>query len=136
MGAAQARSSGPISSINVTPLVDVVLVLLVVLMVTSNYLAQKSIPMDLPKGATGDSVPKTLAIAILPAGTTFVDGTEVDETTLRDRVRIARAGNDDLRATIAADSATPHGRVVHVIDVLRQEKLVKFAINIDPEEHP
>ena len=136
MGAAQARSSGPISSINVTPLVDVVLVLLVVLMVTSNYLASKSIPMDLPKGATGDSVPKTLAIAILPAGTTFVDGTEVDETTLRDRVRIARTGNDDVRATIAADSATPHGRVVHVIDLLRQEKLVKFAINIDPEDHP
>jgi len=136
MGAAQARSNGPISSINVTPLVDVVLVLLVVLMVTSNYLASKSIPVDLPKGATGDAVPKTLAIAILSTGTTFVDGTEVDETTLRDRVRVARAGNDDLRATIAADSATPHGRVVHVIDLLRQEKLVKFAINIDPEDHP
>ena len=80
-----------ITAINVTPLVDVVLVLLIILLVTASYIVSKSIPMDLPKGATGDAVPKTLAIAILPAGTTFVDGTEVDEVTLRDRVRSAAA---------------------------------------------
>ena len=134
MGAMASRSGGPISGINVTPLVDVVLVLLIVLMVTSNYLAAKSIPMDLPKAATGDAVPKTLAVSILPSGAMFVDGVAADEHALRELVKGARAKTDDLRATIAADGATPHSKVVHVIDVLRQEHLVKFAINVDPAE--
>jgi biopolymer transport protein ExbD len=136
MGASHARSTGPITSINVTPLVDVVLVLLIVLMVTSHYLATKSIPLDLPKAATGDATPASLAVSILASGTMFVDGNEVDEDALRRAVRTARATNEDLRATIAADGATAHARVVHVIDLLRQEKLVKFAINIDPEQRP
>ena len=53
-----------ISSINVTPLVDVVLVLLVILMVTAGYIVARSIPVDLPTGATGESTAAALAITI------------------------------------------------------------------------
>jgi biopolymer transport protein ExbD len=105
-------------------------------MVTSHYLATKSIPLDLPKAATGDVAPQSLAVSILASGTMFLDGAEVDEETLRHTVRSAHAANEDLRATIAADGATTHARVVHVIDLLRQEKIVKFAINIEPEPRP
>jgi biopolymer transport protein ExbD len=136
MAASHTRRTDPIASINVTPLVDVVLVLLIVLMVTSHYLASQSIPLDLPKAATGEAAPASLAVSILAGGTIFIDGNEVDDAALRRRVRAARAGNEDLRATIAAEGATAHARVVHVIDLLRQEKLVKFAINIEPEPRP
>jgi biopolymer transport protein ExbD len=135
MSAGQApRAGDPISSINVTPLVDVVLVLLIVLMVTSNYLASKSIPLDLPKAATGDAVGKALFIAVEPGGGISIDGAPVDEIGLRSRVRAIRGADSEPRATIAAGGGTPYARVVHVIDLLRQEKVYRLAISIQPEE--
>jgi biopolymer transport protein ExbD len=134
MGASSTTRSGePIHAINVTPLVDVVLVLLIVLMVTSNYLAAKTIPLDLPKASTGDGAPKALAVAVESDGRIFVDGSFVDEMGLRNRIRAAREADPDPRATVAAGGSTPYARVVHVIDILRQEKLSKLAINIQPE---
>src|SRR6185436_9872811 len=97
-----------ISGINVTPLVDVVLVLLVVLMVTATYLASRTIPVDLPKGATGEPTGVTLAITVDEAGRTYLDGTDATDEALRKRIRSARAANADVRAVIAADQDTRH----------------------------
>jgi biopolymer transport protein TolR len=120
-----------ISGINVTPLVDVVLVLLVVLMVTATYLASRTIPVDLPKGATGEPTGVTLAITVDEQGGTFLDGAPAAETALRTRIRAARAQNADVRAIIAADQNAKHKSVVHVIDLLRQERVNRFAINVE-----
>jgi len=121
-----------ITSINVTPLVDIVLVLLVILMVTGSYVAAKTIPMDLPQGATAETTPLTLAISIDRDGKLYVDAEPVAEDALRARAAAAHAADPDARAVIAADGRVSHARVVHAIDVLRQEHVVKFAINIDP----
>lgn len=123
-----------ISGINVTPLVDVVLVLLVVLMVTATYLASRTIPVDLPKAATGEPTGVTLAITIDEQGRTFLDGASASPARLREAVRRARAGTPDVRAVIAADSGVRHGRVVGVIDLLREERVHRFAINVDAPE--
>ena len=120
-----------ISGINVTPLVDVVLVLLVVLMVTATYLASRTIPVDLPKGATGEPTGVTLAITVDEQGGTFLDGVRAAEPALRTRIRAARASNADVRAIIAADQNAKHKSVVHVIDLLRQERVNRFAINVE-----
>ena len=80
-----------ISGINVTPLVDVVLVLLVVLMVTATYIASRTIPVDLPKGATGEATNVVLAITIDVNGELFLDGARAGEPELRAQVRKARA---------------------------------------------
>jgi biopolymer transport protein ExbD len=123
-----------ISGINVTPLVDVVLVLLVVLMVTATYLASRTIPVDLPKGATGEPTGVTLAITVDEAGRTYLDGTDATDEALRKRIRSARAANADVRAVIAADQDTRHKSVVKVIDLLRQEHVNRFAINVEARE--
>ena len=123
-----------ISGINVTPLVDVVLVLLVVLMVTATYLASRTIPVDLPKGATGEPTGVTLAITVDEQGRTYLDGEGATPQTLRERIRSARAKNPDVRAIIAADQNTRHKNVVGVIDLLRQEHVNRFAINVEPNE--
>jgi biopolymer transport protein ExbD len=123
-----------IVDINVTPLVDVVLVLLVILMVTASYVVSKSISVDLPNGATGETVPTTLAITVDATGRLFLDGAPVDEAVLRTRTRTARARDDQARAVIAADGSAEHRHVVRVIDLMRQEKIFRFAVNVRPSE--
>ena len=72
-----------IAIINVTPLVDVVLVLLIVLMVTAGYIVAKSIPVDLPKAQTGEPSGTTLAVSIDSSGALYLDAVRLDEDGLR-----------------------------------------------------
>ena len=133
--AAQTTDSSDemISGINVTPLVDVVLVLLVVLMVTASYLASHAIPVDLPKGATGEATTSILGVSVTRDGALFLDGKRVDDDTFRAQVRRLRDADNDVRAVIAADGGSAHRDVVHVIDLLRREHVTRFALNVDPE---
>ena len=125
------------AAINVTPLVDVVLVLLIILMVTASYVADKdSIPMELPKAATGDNstVPSTLSVSIDKDGRFYLDAQQLTLEQMRGRVREAYNKDHETRAVIAADGRVSHSEVVKVIDLLRQEKVTKFAINVRPED--
>jgi biopolymer transport protein ExbD len=123
-----------IVGINVTPLVDVVLVLLVILMVTASYVVSKSIAVELPRGATGETLATTLAITIDADGRVFLDGRRIREPELRAQARSARTRDADARAVIAADGATQHQHVVRIIDLMRQEKVFRFAVNVQPTE--
>src|SRR3954470_19019051 len=89
-----------ITGINVTPLVDVVLVLLIILMVTAQYAAEKdAIPMDLPKAASGDSaVSSTLSVSIDKDGKFYLDAKELTLEQMRTNVRAAYAKDNDTRA--------------------------------------
>ncbi|MCZ6805466.1 MAG: biopolymer transporter ExbD [Deltaproteobacteria bacterium] len=133
-GAGSRDDDDLITDINVTPLVDVVLVLLIILMVTATAIVSKTIPMELPKAATGEQTPSTLAVSIDQNEQVFLDMIPVNTEELRARVRAARETNEDLRAVIAADGRVPHAKVVQIIDILRQERVTKFAINVRPEE--
>ena len=121
-----------ISSINVTPLVDVVLVLLIILMVTATAIVSKTIPMELPTaaGANDGEPPLTLAVSVEQGGAVLLDGSQVDLPTLRERVRTAREQDPEVRAVIQAAPKVKHREVVTVIDLLRQERVTKFAINV------
>jgi len=134
MAHAYSNADEPISGINVTPLVDVVLVLLVVMMVTATYIASRAIPIDLPSGKTGEASQPQLAISVDRKGALYLDGSAVDVATLRARLQSARMKSKDLRAVIAADGSVPHRQVVQVIDLLRQERIVRFAINVNPDD--
>jgi biopolymer transport protein ExbD len=123
-----------IIGINVTPLVDVVLVLLVVLMVTAGYIASKAIPVDLPQAATGETVPQTIILSIDERGVVFADGVQVVDAELRQRIAAAKRARPDLRAVIAADGRTSHRSVVRVVDLLRQENVNEFALDVRPED--
>lgn len=131
---ASSSSDESITGINVTPLVDVVLVLLVVLMVTATYLASRSIPVDLPSGKTGEASSAPLTVSLTKTGALYVDGVPSSEAELREKLVVARRSDPDLRAVIAADGAVPHRRVIGIIDLLRQEHVERFAINVDADE--
>jgi biopolymer transport protein ExbD len=120
---------GIITGVNVTPLVDVVLVLLVIMMVAATWVVARTIPLELPRAATGESTATVLAISIEQGGRLYLDGAPLDEPALRRAVR-AQKTDAGLRAVIAADGRVPHARVVHVMDLLRQEHVTQFGIHV------
>ena len=135
MGGGGAREDDDlITDINVTPLVDIVLVLLIVLMVTSSYLVNKSINVELPKAATGETTTPTMSISLDLDGKLYLDGNGISEKELQDRVRDAYKTDPEVKAIISADGRVKHAQVVTVIDILRRENVTKFAINTSPIE--
>src|ERR1700759_597788 len=133
-GAANSDDDEIISAINVTPLVDIVLVLLIVLMVTSSYLVNKSINVELPKASTGEATNPTLSSSLDVAGKLYLDGQATEEAALQQRIHAAYKADHDVKAVISADGRVTHAQVVAVIDLLRREKVTKFAINTSPLE--
>ena len=132
-GYADEHGDALIADINVTPLVDIMLVLLIIFMLTANLIAKQAIEVDLPKAAqAGTATPKTIAVTLTRSGGLYLDGQEVDAATLRTRVRTAVTADDKTQVMIAADKDTSHGRVVWVIDLVKAEGVRQFAIQIDP----
>ena len=121
-----------ITDINVTPLVDIVLVLLIVFMVTTTYIVNPSIKVDLPKAASGSEQAKTpLALVIAKDGTLFMNGESTNDDGIRRFIAGELPKNPDLQAIVAADRNIPHGDVMHLIDVIKTAGVRKFAINVD-----
>ena len=121
------------TEINILPLVDIVLVVLIIFMVTTSYIVAPSIKVTLPDAATGEATaPSSLAITVTSTGALLLDGNPVDEPGLRAAVRAAKAESKDVVCLIAGDKDARHGDVTHVIDVVKQEGVAKFAINIEP----
>ncbi|MDP2312122.1 MAG: biopolymer transporter ExbD [Pseudomonadota bacterium] len=126
-------SDEPMTEINIVPFVDIVLVVLIIFMVTATYIVSPSIKVNLPEAATGENVESSsLGITVAADGSLFLDGAPVTEDGLRAAVRAAKAEKADVVCLIAGDKDARHGDVTHVIDVVKQEGVAKFAINIDP----
>ncbi len=124
-----------ISGINVTPLVDITLVLLIIFMVTATYIVREAIEVDLPRAAhAGEATGTTLAVVLTKDGSIYLDGVRRSERELAARTREAVARDRDARAIISADKASLHGAVVRVIDLVKGEGVSRFAINIEKEQ--
>jgi biopolymer transport protein ExbD len=123
-----------ITGINVTPLVDITLVLLIIFMVTTKIVLNQTIPLDLPKAATGTSdVQVIFSIALAADGRVLVDTKQIpNDDAILPMARDAQAQHPDLRAVIKADAAVTHGRVIHVLDLLKQAHVSKIAFGITP----
>lgn len=132
-GGAQDDPNETITGINVTPLVDIMLVLLIIFMVTAKLIVSKSVPLDLPKAASGTDIQTVFSIVLASDGTTQIDSKTVpgDDAILA-QARAAREKNPELRAIIKADAAVPHGRVIHVLDLLKQAQVGKIAFGVSP----
>jgi biopolymer transport protein ExbD len=132
-GGASNDADDAITGINVTPLVDVTLVLLIIFMVTAKIIVSQSIPLDLPKAATGAEIQVIFSIVLGANGSVQVDSANVanDEAILA-LAHAAHEKNNELRAVIKADAAVPHGRVIHVLDLLKQAGVAKIAFGVTP----
>lgn len=130
--AAATGNDGPITSINVTPFVDVVLVLLIIFMATSSYIANPAIEVDLPQAASGgDAVETTLALVLDKNGKLYLNGEPTTEPNLALHCRSASEKDANIQAIIAADGASRHSQVVRLIDLVKLNGVKSFALNID-----
>jgi biopolymer transport protein ExbD len=133
MGASSSREDGgPLSEINVTPFVDVVLVLLVIFMVTAPALLKDVVGLQLPKAATSEKkAMDTLGIAVTKSGQALLNGQLLSLSELEIEVKKAIAAQPQVQGLISADRDARHGDVIQVMDALRNAGLQKFAFQVE-----
>lgn len=120
------------SGINITPLVDVVLVLLVIFLMTAPVIYQSAIKVQLPKAKSGEQNEKSpFQFTLTREGNVAWDKEQLDWDSLGKRLAGIDNQAGDQTAVISADEATPHGTVVKLMDMLRQAGLTRFAMNVD-----
>jgi biopolymer transport protein TolR len=132
-GSSGSRATGgggqrPMSDINVTPLVDVMLVLLVIFIITAPLMAS-SIRLDLPRtdaGKTGD-VPKSVSVAVDARGQVFVNDQAVTEDELATRLASAAAASRDTEVQLRADQTVPYGRIVALMGIANKAGLSRIG---------
>jgi biopolymer transport protein TolR len=130
-GSAKWDDDDGINEINVTPLVDVMLVLLVIFMVASIYIVKDAIEVDLPKAASaGETLDTTLAIVIDREGRLYLNGRPSPNEVIARACADASAKDANAQAIISADQNVKHGDVIGVIDLVRTNGLTRFAINV------
>ena len=132
---ASSRSRGGIVGINVTPMVDIVLVLLIIMMVSATYIVSQSLKVELPKTASSDdTVSKTYVVTLTKDGESLFNDKSISKADLPAILRGAKAESKDLNLVITADEQARHGNVVGVIDAAKVEGITKFAINVEAKQ--
>lgn len=121
-----------ISAINVTPFVDVVLVLLVIFMVTAPILSKDIFGINLPKASNGErKVLKSLGIAVTRQGQILLDGQLTTDDALVAAARQEYTRNSEIQALLSADADARHADVVRAIDLVKSAGLTHFALQIE-----
>ncbi len=121
-----------VSAINVTPFVDVVLVLLVILMVTSTEMVKASMKVDLPQAAAaGAQVDSTLNVVVEKDGAFYLDGSQVSAEQLVKATKDAKLSEPKVRAVISADQEVAYRSVMKAIDLVKQGGVSQFALDVE-----
>ena len=143
MAGYQAGSDDALTDINIVPLVDIVLVLLIIFMVTANFIVKPAIDLELPKADTGDAKERNQFSLILGKDGSIGVGEKVFDNE-REALDAIQANYDewanapekekdrDITMIVQADALVSHGRVIHFIDEARKIGVVKYAFNVDP----
>jgi biopolymer transport protein ExbD len=120
-----------IAAINVTPLVDVVLVLLVILMVASTYIVAQTMKVQLPKAhATDGTADKPATVQLMKNGTLRWNEQPISDGELPGKIKEAMAADPETSLVVSADKEVMHGSVVHILDLAKMAGVTKFAINV------
>ena len=134
----QTESDELLSGINVTPIVDVFVTLLIVFIVTASAIVNRSMPVELPRAATSEIVPPSvLNIAISRDGEIFLNGAPASLDDIPRAVESARARASEgttLAGFVSADIAAPYGRFAEAVDRLRLAGISEIALDTQPAE--
>lgn len=134
-GVTSSRPGGIIEGINMTPLVDIMLVLLVIFIVTAKILVSPAVPLELPQATQTEQVQVVYAVTVPAEGPTLINGQAMtDNEAVEAHARQALAEDRNLQAVIQADGNVPHRRVIATLDALRRGGLVKVAFGTQPAD--
>jgi biopolymer transport protein TolR len=121
-----------ITGINVTPLVDITLVLLIIFMVTASFIVAPAVKVDLPQVSKADSPPpRSLHFLVDQGGTIYVNGKRVEESNVLGLVQKEVAANADVQVLVSADKKVAYGDVIRLLDLVRSGGVKKFAISVE-----
>lgn len=136
-GGASGGDDDMIVGINITPLVDIILVVLIIFMVTATSIVKAQIGVDLPKAASGQSELKTtLTFQVASDGSFKMDSNAVTLEQIAQLVRAEKKKDPEVRAVIAADKGVEYGKVIELIDTVKLNGIEKFALNIERKSKP
>ena len=141
-GAADEDEEDGLTGINVVPLVDIMLVLLIIFMVSTEFVQQElknkippNIPVELPRAASAEETePSLLSLVINKDGDLFLNGKEATQDEVKTYVEEMKGKGSKMQAVIAADERVSHGAVIGLIDVIRIWGIDDFAINTKRQE--
>ena len=132
MGSSFNQEDEPIVDINITPFVDIILVVLIIFMVTTPIIMNPGIKIQLPKAASGEETKKTkLNVSISKDGKVLLNGKLVGDAGLGDKVKALVKENSGIQAIISADRDVNHGTVIRIIDIVKSSGVSKFAISTE-----
>ena len=128
----------PMSDINMTPLIDVMLVLLVIFMITAPLMTS-SLKLNLPQSdaAQPSDTPTFIAVSIDASGHLFLADQEIDATALAQRVTQLAQANPQTEVQLRADQAVPYGRVAELIGIVQKGGLTRIGfVAVPPSTTP
>jgi biopolymer transport protein TolR len=120
-----------IGNINITPMVDVILVLLVIFMVTANFLKKESININLPKVAAADpNIAESKQVALTRDNKILFEGKEVTlQSLIRNLERDAKI-QPNMRLTLSADEKLPYGKITEIMGYIRKAGVTRIALSV------
>jgi biopolymer transport protein ExbD len=133
MAASDDDTGAVMSQINVTPLVDVLLVLLLVLMVSASAAVSRALDVSLPSAAAGVAEASTLTLRVSAEGRWWMDDQPLDAAGLKRRLQ-SLGSPEQLSVVIAADGSARHEHVIAIMDVLRSERVTRLAFAVQPRD--
>lgn len=129
---AKASGTDTIADINMVPLIDIILVVLIIFMVTAPAMIKPSVKVTLPEASSADeTTPSLLNVAITADGQVLVNNEEVDEVGAKDIARTEVERNPDVQAVVIADIGVPYGDVIRVLDWVKSQGVKEFAVTTD-----
>ena len=133
MGAAGTKDDdGIISDINITPMVDVMLVLLVIFMITANFLKKDSININLPKVAAADNnMRESTQVAMSKDGKFYLDDNLVTEDYLLNFLTREVKYRPNMRVTLSADESVSYGSVSRLMGLMRKGGITRIALSVN-----
>jgi len=135
MATSSQDGNGIIAGINVTPLVDITLVLLIIFIVTAKIIVTPAVPLDLPRASQSEEIQVVFSVIVPVNGPTLVDGQPAtNDDTLLAAAKQALGKDPDVRAVINADGAVPHRRVLHTLDLIKRAGIARVAFGALPQE--
>jgi biopolymer transport protein ExbD len=136
MHGSRALEDEPMADMNFIPLIDIALTLVIILMVTTAFIRMPGVSLKLPETATREGSPETpkdMTIIITANGTYYVDAQKIEAAQVRTRLLALAAKDKQSRVLVKGDRSAVYGRVMEVMDMVRQAGLTKVVLPTDPK---
>ncbi len=131
MGFNVSSDDGEIGNINITPMVDIILVLLVIFMVTANFIKRESVNINLPKVAAADpDTGRSVMVAITREGDVLLEGHKTDEAGLISKLSGESKIRPNMRVNLSADESISYGALARVMGVIKNSGVNRIALSV------